>query len=184
MSGERMSKAPSPYVAAISGVKNSGKTTFLEHLIPCLNRRGWRVAVIKHDGHEFEPDVPGTDSCRLRAAGAEGVAVYSGGRWMMVREEPGRLESLVELFCDFDMVLLEGQKYSPYPKIELVRKAVSRQSVCSPETLLALATDTDCRVAGVERIRLTDYERAAELLCAAAGLDQAAWRDGKIGKNR
>lgn len=164
-----MKRQTDSYVAAISGVKNSGKTTFLEHLIPCLRSRGWRVAVIKHDGHEFEPDVPGTDSCRLRAAGAGGVAVYSGGRWMMVREEAVDVETLVAQFSDFDMVLLEGQKHSRYPKIELVRGVVSGESVCDPETLLALATDTDCLVPGVERIGLDDYERAADLLCAAAG---------------
>lgn len=168
-----MSRVGYPYVAAISGVKNSGKTTFLEQLLPCLRSRGRKVAVIKHDGHDFEPDVPGTDSHRLRMAGAEGVAVYSDGRWMMVREEPGNLEGLLGQFSDFDMVLLEGQKYSPYPKIELVRGAVSNMSVCDPETLLALATDTDCLVPGVERIGLGDYERAAKLLCQAAGWEDA-----------
>lgn len=158
-----------PFVAAISGVKNSGKTTFLEHLIPCIRRRGKTVAVIKHDGHEFEPDVPGTDSFRLRTAGAEGVAVYSGGRWMVIREEAGKLELLIRQFADFDIILLEGQKHSGYPKIELVRGAVSDMPVCDPATLLAVATDVECRMAellpGIRRIGLTDYEQAAEILC-------------------
>lgn len=162
-----------PYVAAISGVKNSGKTTFLEHLIPCLRRREKKVAVIKHDGHEFEPDVPGTDSFRLRLAGAEGVAVYSGGRWMVVSEEPGDLQRLIRQFSDFDIILLEGQKHSDYPKIELVRRGISETSVCDPATLLAIATDIGSDIgsympeamAGVERIGLDDYERAAEILC-------------------
>ena len=57
-------------VIAVSGVKNSGKTTLLEKLIANLVARGIRVAVIKHDGHHFEPDVPGTDSYRHRSAGA------------------------------------------------------------------------------------------------------------------
>lgn len=169
--GAKMNEQAHPYIAAISGVKNSGKTTFLEHLVPCLNKRGLSVAVIKHDGHAFEPDVPGTDSCRLRNAGARGVAVYSGERWMAVREEPGNLEQLIRMFSDFDIILLEGQKYSGYPKIELVRRAVSREPVCDAATLLALATDTDCLLPGVERIGLRDYERAAELLLAASGLN-------------
>lgn len=159
-----------PYVAAISGIKNCGKTTFLEHLIPCLRRRGKKVAVIKHDGHTFEPDVPGTDSFRLRTAGAEGVAVYSGGRWMVVCEEPGDLNRLIRQFSNFDIVLLEGQKHSDYPKIELVRRAVSEESVCDPATLLAIATDLKFYMpgttTGVEQIGLDDYERAAEILCA------------------
>ena len=75
--------ARKPFVAAISGIKNSGKTTFLEHLVPVLRARGLRVAVIKHDGHDFTPDVPGTDSFRMRQAGADGVAVYSGHQWML-----------------------------------------------------------------------------------------------------
>ena len=67
-----------PAVLAVSGVHNSGKTTLLEKLLPVLRSRGLKVGVIKHDGHDFTPDVPGTDSYRLREAGAEGVAVYSG----------------------------------------------------------------------------------------------------------
>ena len=147
--------------------KNSGKTMFLEHLVPVLRARGLRVAVIKHDGHDFTPDVPGTDSFRMRQAGADGVAVYSGHQWMVVRPQPGSLEALIGQFADCDLVLLEGQKASPYPKIELVRGAVSHESVCAPETLLALATDTPARVDGVETIGLEDYARAAGILLHA-----------------
>ena len=156
-----------PFVAAISGIKNSGKTTFLTHLVPLLRAQGLRVAVIKHDGHDFTPDVPGTDSFRLREAGAAGVAVYSAHQWMVARPQPGSLEELIGFFADCDLVLLEGQKASPYPKIELVRGAVSQQSVCVPQTLLALATDTAARVPGVETIGLEDYARAAEILRGA-----------------
>ena len=63
--------------------------------------------------------------------------------------------------------MLEGQKASPYPKIELVRGTVSHESVCAPETLLALATDTPARVDGVETIGLEDYARAAGILLHA-----------------
>ena len=75
-------------IAAVSGVKNSGKTTFLEHLVRELSARGYRTAVIKHDGHEFEPDVEGTDTWKLRKAGAYGTAIFSKGRWMVIKEEP------------------------------------------------------------------------------------------------
>lgn len=157
----------SPWVAAVSGVKNSGKTTFLTHLLPVLQARGVKTAVIKHDGHDFTPDVPGTDSSRLGAAGAAGVAVYSSSRWMVVRPQPVELRELIALFSDCDLVLLEGQKNSHYPKIELVRGEVSRSSVCRPETLLAIATDTAVRIPGVPSIGLADYDRAADILCAA-----------------
>ena len=71
---------------AVSGAHNSGKTTLLEKLIPLLRARGLKVGVIKHDGHDFTPDVPGTDSFRLREAGAEGVAVFSGSRYLLTEE--------------------------------------------------------------------------------------------------
>ncbi len=77
-----------PAVLAVSGAHNSGKTTLLEKLIPLLRARGLKVGVIKHDGHDFTPDVPGTDSFRLREAGAEGVAVYSGTRYLLTEALP------------------------------------------------------------------------------------------------
>lgn len=165
-----MQPAGLPPAFAVSGVKNSGKTTFLEGVLPLLQQRGLKVGVIKHDGHDFSPDVPGTDSFRLAGAGAAGVAVYSVRRWMLVRTEPIGWRQLLAGFSGFDLVLLEGLKDSPLPKIELVRGAVSSQSVCRPDTLLALATDTPLRIPGVPAIGLADYEKAAAIFCRAAGL--------------
>ena len=92
-----------PAVVAISGVKNSGKTTFLEHLIPVLRETGLHVGVIKHDGHTFVPDVPETDSFRLRKSGAEAVAVVSSQRWMLIKEKPlPDLDFLLEQMEDMD----------------------------------------------------------------------------------
>ena len=87
-----------PAVLAVSGVHNSGKTTLLEKLIPLLRARGLKVGVIKHDGHDFTPDVPGTDSYRLREAGAEGVAVYSGTRYLLTEEFRLTEQDLLALF--------------------------------------------------------------------------------------
>lgn len=154
-----------PAAVAVSGVKNSGKTTFLEGLLPVLRREGLRVAVVKHDGHDFTPDVPGTDSFRARMAGAEGVAVYSEARFLLTREwareEP---ERLFAAFPDMDLILLEGGKGSRYRKIEVLRAAVSAEPVCAAETLLALCTDTGVRLPGVPALGLADYEAAARLI--------------------
>ena len=116
-----------PAVLAISGVHNSGKTTLLEKLIPLLRARGLKVGVIKHDGHDFTPDVPGTDSYRLREAGAEGVAVYSGQRYLLTEAFRLTEQDLLALFerHGYDLVLLEGFKDSGWPKIEVVRREIS-----------------------------------------------------------
>lgn len=78
-----------PPVFAVSGKKNTGKTTLTQTLVRELSHRGLAVAVIKHDGHDFIPDVPGTDSYRHKAAGAYGTVVYSEKRFCLVKEETG-----------------------------------------------------------------------------------------------
>ena len=65
-------------VIAVSGVKNSGKTTLIERLIPYLQYYGLQVAVIKHDGHSFQADPSDTDTGRFVQAGAIGTAIYDG----------------------------------------------------------------------------------------------------------
>lgn len=130
------------FIFAISGVKNSGKTTLIEKLVPVLTGRGLRVAVIKHDGHDFTADVPGTDSYRYQAAGAYGSAVFSASKYLIVKKQPDTsTESLIAAFPEADIILLEGFKYSIYPKAELVRAGNSSVCVCDPKTVRAIISD-------------------------------------------
>ncbi len=154
-----------PEVIAISGVKNSGKTTLLIKIIPLLKALGLKVAVIKHDGHDFVPDVPGTDSFRLRAAGAKAAAIYSPYRFLLtVEKRSPTLEEFLPFLSGFDLVLLEGGKNSPYPKIEIVRQAISSEILSHPNTLLALCTDADLIRPDLTVLRLDDYESLAHLI--------------------
>lgn len=107
----------SPFIYAISGYKNSGKTTLLEQLIPALSKKGYQVAVVKHDGHDFSCDIPETDSYRHKQAGAFGVAVFSSKRIFITREysDPNE-QMLFKAFPDADVILIEGLKHSTYPK--------------------------------------------------------------------
>ena len=131
-------------IFAISGVKNSGKTTLICKLLEIFKEKGLKVAVLKRGGHDFEPDVPGTDTYRQIQAGAYGTAVFSAGKYMLVKQQPQISESeLVEFFPEADLILLEGFKYSDYPKIEIIRKGNSMMSVCNPERLMAIATNLD-----------------------------------------
>lgn len=135
-------------VIAVCGVKNSGKTTLLEKLVRELAKRGWKVAVIKHDGHDFSCDIPGTDSHRLWSAGAYGSAVFSGNRIFVHKEEKKegtkeRIPELVKFFPEADLIFLEGMKESSYPKIEVVRRAVSQKPVSNPEGRFLIVTDLE-----------------------------------------
>lgn len=130
------------FILAVSGVKNSGKTTLITKLLPGLKKRGLQVAVIKHDGHDFEADVPGTDSWKYAQAGADGTCVFSAKKYMVVKYAPApSVEELVGAFPEVDVILLEGFKYSEYPKNEVIRKGNSSESVCDPKNLLGIVTD-------------------------------------------
>lgn len=159
------------FILAVSGVKNSGKTTLITKLLPELKKRGLQVAVIKHDGHDFEADVPGTDSWKYAQAGADGTCVFSAKKYMVVKYAPApSVEELVGAFPEADVIFLEGFKYSEYPKIEVIRKGNSSESVCDPKNLLGIVTDLtkaeldvngetlDIPLFGSEETeRLTDY---------------------------
>lgn len=155
----------SPKVFAVSGIKNSGKTTLVSKIVTALTQKGYKVGVIKHDGHEFEADHEGTDSYKHKAAGAQNVIVYSKTKLMMVKDlqEPN-IEEMIALQQDMDIVILEGMKYSSFPKIEVVRSVISQEIVCDPKTLLAVATDVPMTVKGVPVIALEHFDEILEVV--------------------
>lgn len=129
-------------ILAVSGVKNSGKTTLIASLLPKLKQKGLKTAVIKHDGHEFEADVPETDTWKFGQAGACGTLVFSRTKYMMVKYQlMPEMDELIACFPEADVILLEGFKYSEYPKIEVIRRENSSKSVCDPKFLLGIVTD-------------------------------------------
>ncbi len=139
-----MKEKNKPVIIAISGVKNSGKTTLIERIIPKLNNEGLKVATVKHDGHDFDADIEGTDTFKHRKAGAYGTAILSKNKFMVIKEQKNtQEEELISYFSDCDVILLEGFKFSDYPKIEIVRKGNSSESVCKKETLLGIVSDVE-----------------------------------------
>ena len=152
-----MTVSHSPVVVAVSGVKNSGKTALIEAMLPHLTAAGLRVAVIKHDGHRFLPEPLDTDTGRFLAAGAWGTAIFDGEKYKVVRREAVDEAALIAQ-------LLEGFKYSAWPKLEEVRAGNSAAPVSNPATLLALVTDLPLSLPGVPTLPLRDAEDAAALL--------------------
>ena len=137
--------AARPVLLAVSGVKNSGKTTLIERLLPLLAEKGINTAVIKHDGHGFTPDTPETDSFRYFAAGAYGTAVFDGEKFSLSRRASVSEKEIIEFFPDADLILLEGFKNSEYKKLELVRSGVSSSPVCDEQTCIAMVSDLDLK---------------------------------------
>jgi molybdopterin-guanine dinucleotide biosynthesis adapter protein len=135
-------------ILSVVGRSKSGKTTLLEKLIRELAARGRRVGTIKHHYHgPVTVDVPGKDSWRHRQAGARAVALVSPDTVFVVRDAPGAmsLETLTHLaFRGMDLVLTEGFKSGPMPKIEVNRRAQQAPLLCGPaDHLAAVVSDWD-----------------------------------------
>jgi len=110
-------------ILGIVGRQNSGKTTLITRLVPALKALGLRISTVKHSHHGFEIDTPGKDTFRHRESGAEEVMFASRKRWVLMREvgdgpEPS-LEDLIAHMTPVDLVLVEGFKPLPLPKIEV-----------------------------------------------------------------
>ncbi|WDH81054.1 molybdopterin-guanine dinucleotide biosynthesis protein B [Paenibacillus urinalis] len=107
----------------VIGYKNAGKTTLITRLVQELRERGYKAAVIKHDGHDhFDMDHPNTDSGKYSEAGAEAVAVISDTRHAVIEKRSASLEDIIKRFSAYDYILVEGFKKASYPKLLMVRE--------------------------------------------------------------
>lgn len=185
----------SPPILSIIGRKNSGKTTLLVALCAELGRRGRRVATLKHGHHGFDIDHPGTDSWRhFNEGGAQAVAVVAADRVAMVmrtasEEEPAALVERLFSGRGYDLVLVEGYKHGPFPKIEIFRRAVHEAPIADPEDhagcALHLAFVTDLpALEAVRPVIPLDAEGGTAHVAAVADLVEAwlASSDARAGE--
>lgn len=133
-------------VLGIVGWSGSGKTTLLVALLPLLRAAGLAVSTIKHAHHGFDMDRPGKDSHRHRLAGAHEVLVASARRWALLHEVEGPepdLSALLARMEPVDLVLVEGFKSHPYPKLEVYRPMLGKPSLWDQEPeVVAVASDS------------------------------------------
>ncbi len=164
-------------VFGFAGWSGSGKTSLIATLVPILLGRGLRVSLIKHAHHDFDIDQPGKDSWRHRRAGCTEVLVSSARRWALMHElredrEPGLAEGIARL-SPCDIVLVEGYKAAPIPKLEVWRLAVGKPRLYPADGhVIALATDDrEVEAAGLPVFQLDDAEGIASFVTVRA----AAW---------
>ena len=130
-----------------------GKTTLLTSLITVLTSHGLRISVIKHAHHSFDIDHPGKDSFRLRESGAVQMLLGSRHRWALMTElsrignAPETEPTLAQLLPHIDtaladLIVVEGFKNEPIPKIEIYRPALNKPLLAEADpNIIAIASD-------------------------------------------
>ena len=149
------------------GWSGAGKTTLLARLIPVLVRRGLRVSTIKHAHHGFDMDKPGKDSWVHREAGASEVLVGSATRWALLHELRGEAEpdlpALLSRLSPVDLVLVEGFKRGPHPRIEVHRAALGKDLLYPGEPGIVGIAAAPVFRASIPCVPLDDIEAVARL---------------------
>jgi molybdopterin-guanine dinucleotide biosynthesis adapter protein len=155
-------------IFGLAGWSGSGKTTLLAALIPELVARGLTVSTIKHAHHEFDIDRPGKDSWRHRQAGAHEVMVASSCRWALIHELRGAteppLEELVAQMTPVDLLLVEGWKRHPHPKLEVHRPSLGKPLLYPQDPYIVAIASDEPIAAPIPLLPVADAARVAEFI--------------------
>lgn len=168
-----MIQFPKPLIG-ICAFSGTGKTTLLTRLLPLLRQHGLRIGMIKHAHCSFELDTPGKDSFKLREAGAEQMVVASRNRMATItdfdddRAEPSLADALRQLDPEhLDLVLVEGFKHEPIPKIELHRVSLGHPMLfIEDDNIIAFACDEPLEIGpgGPEVLDLNNPQTIARFI--------------------
>jgi molybdopterin-guanine dinucleotide biosynthesis protein B len=161
-------------IFGFAGWSGSGKTTLIERVVPLLTARGLTVSLIKRAHHEFDVDQPGKDSYRHRHAGCSEVMLSSSVRWALMHELRGTaeltLDELVARMSPCDLLIVEGFKRQPIPKIEVFRAANGKVPL-HPDDPHVVAIATDVHVdSALPQFALDDVAQIADFVCIHNGL--------------
>ncbi len=169
-------------VFGLAGWSGSGKTTMMQRLLPELIGRGLSVSTMKHAHHQFDVDQPGKDSYVHRSAGATEVMVASANRWALMREHRGAAEpsaaELMRHMTPVDLVLIEGFKREPHPKLEIHRRASGKPLLHPVDPhIVAVASDAALPGCPLPVLPIDGIAAIAEFIIAHCGLAARAAAD-------
>lgn len=166
-------------VFGVVGWKNSGKTTLMARLVEEFTRRGYAVSALKHAHHSFDIDQPGRDSYRFREAGARQVALVSPRRWALMHELRGQekpaLEDVLSHIGPCDLILVEGYKRSPFPKIEArSARSLTREPLSDDDpNIVAIAAEDGPEPGALPRFDIGDISGIADFIAGHLRLGKA-----------
>ena len=167
--GEVRTPTESGPIVSIVGRSESGKTLLMEQLIAEFKRRGYKIAALKHSHcGSIEVDRPGKDTWKFAQAGSDAVCISSPHKLAFIKKSDRdlRIDEVLPIIGDeFDLVLVEGFKKSNLPKIEVHRKELGNDLLCSPEEVSAIVTDgpLDTPLAGSCRVPILSWTDTAAI---------------------
>lgn len=136
---------------AFSGPSNSGKTTAIVKVANILSQT-YKLAIVKHDPSDKAVfDKEGKDSWKFSQTGAE-VVVASPSRTTYFSKQPRDIEGIIAMLGAFDILLVEGLKTLPLPRISVFRNQLDPSYFDVSD---ALAVD--------ETVRLDEHDIPAHL---------------------
>ncbi len=130
-----------PPIFSFIAYSGTGKTTYIEKLIPLLKAKGLNVGVIKHDAHDFEVDKEGKDTWRFTHAGADKVSIGSKTHFALMVQREMAFHEITALMRDMDIILSEGYQAAGNRLIGVFRAQSGNEPVLPPESLYAAVTD-------------------------------------------
>lgn len=162
-------------VFGVVGWKNNGKTTLVERLVTHLTDAGYRISTVKHAHHEVDLDQPGKDTWRHREAGAHEVVLATARRWAVIHELRGApepsLDALLARMTPVDLVIVEGFKRFPHPKLEVHRRERATPLLAEEDpSIVALATDEPFPHSTLPQFGLDDIPSIAAFVLARLGI--------------
>lgn len=167
-----------PKLFGIAGWKNSGKTGLAVRVVEELTRRGYRVSTVKHAHHDFDIDKVGADSYRHRQAGAHEVALVSGTRYAIMHELRGAdepsFEEIIARLAPCDIVIIEGYKREPIPKIEARRLEAAKREPLAPSDphIVAIAADHPVMETSLPVFDLNDTNAIVDFIITTTKLER------------
>ncbi|HGH0585767.1 TPA: molybdopterin-guanine dinucleotide biosynthesis protein B, partial [Clostridioides difficile] len=149
-------------VVSYSGV---GKTTLIEGIIKELNKKGYRVGVIKHTCHDFDMDEEGKDTYKHRKSGARKVCIISDKRVAYIEElkEKNPLYKMIQLYEDMDLIIIEGYKNYRFKRLEVTRKGKYEDILSNKSDLIGIVSDIEYKL-NIEQFNLNDYKNISKYI--------------------
>jgi len=151
------------FAVAFTGPSGSGKTTLVEKISKVLIRER-EVAIIKHDPKDKGVfDKEGKDSHTFSQTGAE-VVVTSSTRTTYFSQRNKELEEIIRMFNHFDILLVEGLKTLPLPRIAIFRNKIE-ESYLECSEVIAIDSSIDIKKYNIPKnIDILDLNNTTQII--------------------